>query len=350
MLIVMLLSYISYQGANMEKILLLTIFFIIMQCTSPNKLDENRVYFDPVYLNDLSLDKLPAFWNGDSLIDISNRFSPFYSYCDGHIDQRFYSSGSKKFGVVVFSNSAFASTAIEAYKNGGSAIFRRGDTTGGKTWWFTGWFYSNGSCELDIIYLKNNTVIEATQNAPSFELAQDSLWDAINEVEKRITYFSHSSPPVPKGKYFNTTYREDLDLSNIPIFWQDDTVRYDSRSGMYSDTGLLRHIGYTSGLETGGTQGVHKGITLNVFKSAEFAVQALHASKARSQAITYYGEPKSPIKGLWWSVGDSINPSYTYICFQKLNTVLEVTYIPNNNEIVINTILEIARRIDELST
>jgi hypothetical protein len=330
----------------MYKLLVLLLYLITMQCTSPNKLDEDNAYFDPVYLNNLSLDNLPAFWNGDSVTVCSFCFPSQYYNSEGHIDERFCKSGSKWLGVVVFSNPKFASTAVEARKNCCAAIFKRGDSTSGKTWWYSS---SSNPANLYIIYQKYNTVIEATQYAPSIELAQDSLWKAINMIESRINHFAYSPPPIPQGKYFSIRYLEDLDLININNFWQDDSIYYWGSAGMFSDTGFLKSIEYRNSLETDITQGVHKEITVNVFKTTEFAIKALHNSKRWNQAITYYGKQDGPIKDLWYFIGDSINPSYTFICLQKLNTVINITCYPNNNEIIINTLVEIARRIDELS-
>jgi hypothetical protein len=333
-------SGISRKGANMNRSLLLFLSFLFMQCTSPQSISEGEHYFDSANLDKLSLDNIPSFWKGCSLNVFPNCFN-VYCVSDGHIDQRFYSSGVAWLGVVVFKNQSFAFDAAEFKTKSSSAVFKRGDSTTGKTWWF----YESGP-ESGIICLKYNTFIEVNQYVKPQTSVIDSLWSAISEVENRMNRFA-GNPPSVEGKYFNTKNLKDLDLHNIAAFWQGDSISSYNSSFVVSRIGLrLRDIGYSNATGTGPAG---KIISVNVFKNTDIALQAIRDWKTTRQAQTYYGNSKGPIKGLWWYEGNSITPSYTTIVAQKWNTVVEVSYYPQNNQLILTTVSDILRKIDELS-
>jgi hypothetical protein len=312
-----------------------------MHCTSPQSVSEGERYFDSANLDKLSLDNIPSFWKGCSL-NVHSDCYPLYCVFDGHIDQRFYSSGPTRLGVVVFTNESFAFDAAEYLTKNCSAVFKRGDSTTGKTWWFF-----EDRFESSIIYLKYNTFIEVSPFTTPQATPPDTLWSVINEVENRMNRLVCNSPSV-EGKYFNTKNIKDLDLHNIAAFWQGDSIIPYNSSFVGMRIGLrLRDIGYSSA--TGITDTAKKIISINVFKTTDIAIQAIRDWKSISQAQAYYGNSKGPIEGLWWFEGDSITQSYTTIVAQKWNTVVEVCYYPPNKELILATVSDLLRKIDELS-
>jgi hypothetical protein len=72
-----------------------------------------------------------------------------------------------------------------------SAVFKRGDSTTGKTWWFFEDLFASS-----IIYVRYNTFIEIYSTTPQ-ATKPDSLWSVINEIENRMNRFSNN--PTPAG-------------------------------------------------------------------------------------------------------------------------------------------------------
>jgi hypothetical protein len=149
-------------------------------------------------------------------------------------------------------------------------------------------------------------------------------------------------PISPQSKYFNPNDLARLELLNLNTFWQSDTVAQYAHPDMFSYKGFLQSLRYS---------GANKYISINVFNSIDSAIQAIKDAKTGSQAPNFYGNQEGPIKGLWWYIpSDSVTPSTSYygIFAQKWNTIVGVTY-PSNSELLINTVLEILKRIDEIS-
>jgi hypothetical protein len=158
-------------------------------------------------------------------------------------------------------------------------------------------------------------------------------------------------PDAPSEKYFDPADLNRLELANLNTFWQGDSIgRYDD-SDTFGYTGFLQGIEYRSVAETG-NPGVSKTVSVKVFTTTDSAIQALRDAKTWSQATTVYGNPDGPIKGLWWYISPFPAPPATTYCaitVRKWNTIITVAFYPANNETIINNVLEIARRIDELS-
>jgi hypothetical protein len=136
-----------------------------------------------------------------------------------------------------------------------------------------------------------------------------------------------------------------LDLQYIDAFWHDDSIKPFNRYIEGSRIGLhLRDIGYSSFTDTS-----RKTISVNVFKNTDIAIQTIWDWKSASQVQTYLGNPKGPIDGLWRFEGDPSAPTYTTIVVQKWNTIVEVSYYPQNNQLILTTVSDLLRKIDELS-
>lgn len=220
-------------------------------------------------------------------------------------------------------------------------VFRRGDSSTDKTWWIS----DQSGKRVCIITLKYNTVIEAIQNVSTMTLAQDLLWSAINEIERRIQLFANTSPPViPHGKLFNSTNLTKLNISKLTEFWQGDSLFQRNDTSQYES--FLYSIAYAAIPKS---SGIEKFISISVYETTDQAILRIYKQRTWSQAVTCYGDPDSLVNGgVWFYTCDTVTP-YVGITFQKWNTIVDIIYSPQNYEIITNTVKEIARRIDELS-
>ena len=145
-------------------------------------------------------------------------------------------------------------------------------------------------------------------------------------------------------KIFNPANLSQLYLQDVGSFWDDDSIKYisDYMGAFFED-----HSGFIDGVDYRGDKNI---IAVSVFKSQADAIEAMELRRNNVAAIIDEGGKHELIKGKWWFAR---NP-YNAVFVNQLNTIIQVAYYyPAYNElnsILIETAVEIAKRIDALST
>jgi hypothetical protein len=165
----------------MKKLTFLLLIIFAVQCRNPQNTELTEPIFNASLLSELALDSLPAFWGNDSVY--STDLGAVFSSQDGYKDALgFKSNNGRWLSLIVFTSRPAAIVAMEFRINNVAAVFKKGDSTSGKTWW-----YSDSSASGVILSLsKYNTIVEAVRAGTTFLFENDSLWIPINEISNRI--------------------------------------------------------------------------------------------------------------------------------------------------------------------
>ena len=147
----------------------------------------------------------------------------------------------------------------------------------------------------------------------------------------------NKNPISPIEKKFNPKDLDNLSLENISIFWQDDSFE------VWIDP--IAHFtvyeGYLKGIELRSDK---KCIGVFVFNGKKTAIEAMEEFRSLISAMTYVGEKHELIKEKWWYIKG--NPYYA-IYINEWNTIVEIIHnYPSNENIIVNTALEVTERID----
>jgi len=164
----------------MNKYLFLLLSIIVLQCSNSLNSNSTEPFLAQPSLDKLALDSLPAFWGSDT----GHRTSGGVDFPSqgGYIDDRiFWAAGSRCLGVTIFTSKSAAIAAMEYRINNVACVIQKGGSTDGKTWW-----YSLGAGCNALFLSKYNTIIEAIRNGSTLLSVQDTLWGAVNEIEKRV--------------------------------------------------------------------------------------------------------------------------------------------------------------------
>ncbi len=147
----------------------------------------------------------------------------------------------------------------------------------------------------------------------------------------------------PKEIIFDSQKLPQLILQDVGSFWDDDSIKQISD---YMGAYFVDHSGFLDGVGYYGDKNI---IVVSVFKSQADAIEAMELRRNNVAAIIDEGGKHELIKGKWWFARDP----YNAIFVNRLNTIIEAAYYyPSYEEIdniLIETAVEIARRIDSLS-
>jgi hypothetical protein len=139
-------------------------------------------YFNPKDLSFLALENIVDFWEGDSLIYVTNSFDDYPGY-QGGIAMR-SDKKSKRIGVAVFESQENAIENMDIRVNTVSWVISPGvpdDVLQGK------WWYSEGSIVFDNQY---NTIIEVTCIPCAYEEVKTLLTETAAVIANRIDSLS----------------------------------------------------------------------------------------------------------------------------------------------------------------
>lgn len=144
-----------------------------------------------------------------------------------------------------------------------------------------------------------------------------------------------------KEKYFNPSNLSQLSLNNLASFWDNDTIKNISAYFDFS-------ADYLDGVNLSSNK---KGIAVNVFSTKEKAVEAMEERINLLSSIISEGGSNGTFEDKWW-YSKGIN---CYIFLNKYNTIIEVQYdkyqtYAENEPTIIETVLEISKRVDSLSS
>jgi len=140
----------------------------------------------------------------------------------------------------------------------------------------------------------------------------------------------------PKEKFFNPKDLDNLSLENIEYFWQGDTAE------IWIDPipNFNKNEGYLKGFEL---RGDLKEIGVFVFKTQAIAISAFENYKELCSALINDGENNDLIKEKWWYIeGDP----YYAIMINKYNTLVMLHNYYSYENVLMDTAIEIMRRID----
>lgn len=147
----------------------------------------------------------------------------------------------------------------------------------------------------------------------------------------------------PKEIIFDSQKLPQLYLQDVGNFWDDDSIKHISD---YTGAFFEDHSGFIDGVGYYGNKNI---IVVCVFKSQADAIQAMELRRNNVAAIIDEGGKHELIKGKWWFAR---NP-YNAVFVNQLNTIIEVAYYylayDELDSILIETAVEIAKRIDLLS-
>ena len=143
-------------------------------------------------------------------------------------------------------------------------------------------------------------------------------------------------------KYFNPDHLSQLDLADLPDFWDDpsglDTSYYVTAS-FESDPAFLECIWVSS---------EERGVAVSVFDSDSAAISAMELRRNLVACVILPGSPVE-MENPWWF--SSCIPHMVFI--NQWNTIIEVSFYAEDykavEEILIDTGKEIAGRIDRKS-
>jgi hypothetical protein len=140
---------------------------------------------------------------------------------------------------------------------------------------------------------------------------------------------------------FNPDDLSRLKIDTITTFWKNDSLKESTRDFFAFDSNPF--IGLTSPT---------KNIAITVFASKNDAVNSMTNRIKSCQAIVHVGVPNDSLDGNWWYIQGIPYDSFPYydIFLNRWNTIIEVSAnVPEYKETVIQTVIEIYRRIDNLS-
>ncbi|MBC8183120.1 hypothetical protein H8E88_18610 [candidate division KSB1 bacterium] len=147
----------------------------------------------------------------------------------------------------------------------------------------------------------------------------------------------------PKESIFDSQKLPQLYLQDVGSFWDDDSIKHISD---YMGAYFVDHSGFLDGVGYYGDKNI---IVVSVFKSQADAIQAMELRRNNVAAIIDEGGKHELINGKWWFAKGPSNAIFV----NQLNTIMEVAYYypayDELEEILIETAVEIARRIDSLS-
>ncbi len=146
-------------------------------------------------------------------------------------------------------------------------------------------------------------------------------------------------------KYFDPQYLDTLNVRNIDEFW-DDTDTMINKS-YFVDGNFYHHPGFITGTRYSGSE---KGIAVSVFASKDIAIEAMEIRINDVACLIETGNSNDIFKDEWWY--SECIPNMVFV--NRWNTIIEVWYGAGNyNEfenILINTIKEVIKRVDDLSS
>ena len=167
----------------MKKLIIFIIFIGLFNC-SKNPISPKEKFFNPKDLDNLSLENISNFWQGDSFevwIDPIAHFTEYEGYLKG-IELR---SDKKSIAVFVFNAKKTAIEAMEEFRFLISAMTYDGEKHEliKEKWW-----YIKGNPYYAIFINKWNTIIEIIHNYPSNE---NIIVSTALEVTERIDVMSN---------------------------------------------------------------------------------------------------------------------------------------------------------------
>lgn len=137
-----------------------------------------------------------------------------------------------------------------------------------------------------------------------------------------------------------------LSLDKVDSFWINDSIK---RVLNFSEDALFNsHQAYLGGNRYEGERGY---ISVTVFNSQKTSVEAMELRCNNVASIIREGINNDLIDGKWWYMQGISN----VMLLNKFNTIIEVSYnyypaYSENETVLIQTVLEIAQRIDSLSS
>ena len=156
--------------------------------------------------------------------------------------------------------------------------------------------------------------------------------------------FSPLGDVSPETKYFDPQKLSLLKLDSLENFWQGDTITHKSN---FITVHFNRHPSFLDAIRYSTKK--RGAVSVSVFKNQKDAIRLMKERIHAVASVIYNGDSDEKIKDIWWYTR-GLPPA---IFINHNNTIVETYIIDYNYDKVkdnlIETALEISKRVEELS-